>query len=249
MEIFKRQSNIPLYKQAYSWMKEKILNGDWEPGKQIPPEPVLSVDLGISRQTLRQAMQMLINEGFLYRQPGRGTFVQYSKSNYRLSYLYSFSEQMRELGKEPSSKIIDIKTNYRPSDAIANKLMLKDTGRVHKIVRLRLADGQPMSIERVYIDVNLCPDLHTKDLDRLSLYTILENEYKLQIKHGDISLQATMADEEQAALLQIPSGSPLLYMKCLTFLQNQRPAFLTLARYPYDKYLFTISMPRKNEEN
>lgn len=243
--MFDRDDQLPLYKQVHVWMKGKILDGEWESGKQIPPEPVLSADLGISRHTLRQALQLLINEGFLFRQPGKGTFVQHVKSNYRLSFLNSFSEQMLEIGKKPSSKLIELHTNFRPNDSIAKKLMLTENARTHKIVRLRLADGQPMSLEEVYIDTTLCPNLHKKDLENLSLYSTLEQEYGLQIKYGDISLQATEANEEQARLLKTKVLGPLLYMQCLTYLQNQRPAFLTIARYPNDKYMFTVSMPRK----
>jgi DNA-binding GntR family transcriptional regulator len=199
-------------------MKRNIITGKWEPGKKLPTEPVLSADLGISRQTLRHALQLLINDGLLYRQQGRGTFVQQKRSNYQLSYLESFTEQMQAIGKKATSKVIELKTNLIPEGSLAEKLLLSDRERMLKIVRLRLADGQPMSLEEVYIDINLCPNLHKKDLENQSLYTILEKEYGLKIKYGDLSLEARQATTEQAKLLQIKTSGLLLYMQCLTAL-------------------------------
>lgn len=249
MERFERNDDTPIYKQVYAWMKRNIITGKWEPGKKLPTEPVLSADLGISRQTLRHALQLLINDGLLYRQQGRGTFVQQKRSNYQLSYLESFTEQMQAIGKKATSKVIELKTNLIPEGSLAEKLLLSDRERMLKIVRLRLADGQPMSLEEVYIDINLCPNLHKKDLENQSLYTILEKEYGLKIKYGDLSLEARQATTEQAKLLQIKTSGLLLYMQCLTYLENGRPAFLTIARYPTERYIFTVSMPRKNEND
>lgn len=240
-----KNGNLPLYKQIYNWMKDKILEGEWESGTQIPPEPVLCADLGVSRQTLRQAMLLLINDGLIYRQPGKGTIVQHKKTNYQLSYLNSFSEQMREIGKTPSSKIIELANGVLPTEKIAQKLALSVNDRVLKLVRLRLADGEPMSLEEVYIDMSLCPGLHKKNLETQSLYTILENDYGLQFKYGDMILGAAKASAEQAEILKVEQDSPLVYMQCVTYLHNMRPGFLTFARYPHDRYSFTTSLPRK----
>lgn len=236
----------PIYKQVYSWLKNKMISGEWTSGKQIPPEVILSTDLKVSRHTVRKALELLVNDGFLYRQSGKGTFVNNRKSNYKLSYLYSFTEQMKDLGRAPSSKIIDIETNRIPSQSIRSRLSLSEHERVTRICRLRLADNKPMSLEEVFLNDNLAPDIQKKDLQNNSLYMILENDYHLVIKHGDVNLGATAATESQADQLGVERNSPLVYMDCLTYLENQRPAFLTYARYPYDRYVFTLDLPRNN---
>lgn len=248
MNNFKlNEGDGPIYKQVYSWIKNKIVNEEWAPGEQIPPETILATDLNVSRHTIRKAMDLLTNEAYLYRQPGKGSFVNKKKSSYPLSYLYSFSEQMEELDKIPSSKIIDIKSNLIPTKKVKERLALSTHERVTRICRLRLADGEPMSLEDVYINSNLAPEIEKKDLKNHSLYNILENDYNLLIKEGDMILGAISAQEEQAQLLKVEKKSPLVFMDCLTYLDNQRPAFLTHASYPYDRYVFSLNLPRKHE--
>lgn len=239
----------PLYKQVYSWLKKLIINGELKPGEQVPPEILLSKDLNVSRHTVRKVLDILTNEGYLYRQPGKGTFINYSKSNYKLAFLNSFTEQMIELNKVPSSRVLEIEENIKPSQSIKEILNLSQFERVTKVLRLRLADGKPMSLEEVYISSNIAPGLNKTNLTNKSLYTILESEYKLTITHGDIKLGAAAANNEQADFLGVELNSPLVFMESLAFLDNQRPAFVTFARYPSDRYIFTLSLPRENSKS
>lgn len=236
----------PIYKQVYQWIKDKIIYEEWLPGEQVPPEMVLSADLNVSRHTVRKALEILMNEGYLYRQPGKGTFINEKKSNYKLSYLYSFTEQMKEMDKVPSSVCLEIDKNIVPDSKLKRRMALSEYERLIRIYRLRLADREPMSLEEVYISRNLAPEIYKKDLESQSIYKILEEEYKLAIDHGDILLGAKAANPHQAELLKVEENSPLVYMDCLTFLENQRPAFLTYAIYPYDRYIFSLKLPRKN---
>lgn len=236
----------PIYKQVYTWLKGLIESGELNAGEQLPPETLLSNDLNISRHTIRKVMDILTNEGYLYRQSGKGTFVNYKKSNYKLTYLNSFSEQMRERNKVPSSKVLSIENNIIPSQPLKEKLNLSQFERMTKIYRLRYADGQPMSLEEVYLGCNLAPGITEKDLNNHSLYSILEDEYKLTIKHADIKLGAIAADDEQAKHLMVKPNTPLVFMESLAYLTNQKPAFVTYARYPFDRYIFTLSLPRDN---
>ncbi|WP_054950116.1 GntR family transcriptional regulator [Numidum massiliense] len=245
MEIFVRRDDIPLYKQVYEWIKHNIDENEWTPGTQLPPEPVLSKDLGVSRQTLRQALQLLIDEGLLYRQQGKGTFVQKRRSQYELTILTSFSEQMRARGKQPSSKVIEIQSNIRPDQKMQLQLGLTSRNRLLKIVRLRLADETPMSLETVYIEENVCPGLAEQDLAKQSLYNLVEDVYRLSISYGSISLDAEKASPAEAELLQVEPFSSILYMECLNYTHNSRPLFITHAKYPKERYIFTVNMPRR----
>lgn len=248
MKPFQRKNDGVLYKQVYEWIREHIEDHTWTPGTQLPPEPVLSKDLGVSRQTLRQALQLLINEGLLYRQQGKGTFVQNSRSQYELTVLTSFSEQMRARGKQPSSKVLDIQPNLPPDPVLQQQLGVSSHNRLLKIVRLRLADDRPMSLETVYIEENICPDLYKHDLTDQSLYDLVENHYRLPIRSGNISLDATKATSKEAQLLQVEPSSSLLYMVCINYTDNSRPLFVTFAKYPKERYIFTVSMPRRQSD-
>src|SRR5699024_5769178 len=156
--------------------------------------------------------------------------------------------QMTELGKKPSSEILEIETNVIPNDKLRERLSLSEHERLTKIYRLRLADGKPMSLEEVYINSKLTPGIENMNLESNSIYSILENEYNLNISDGEIILGAQKATLKQAKLLQVEEDSPVVYLDCLTFLENQRPAFLTFARYPYDRYVFTLNLPRMERE-
>ncbi|MFD1425871.1 GntR family transcriptional regulator [Kroppenstedtia sanguinis] len=245
MDTFERTGELPLYQQIYEWIKLKIDSEIWKPGTQLPPEPILSKDLGVSRQTLRQALQLLINEGLLYRQQGKGTFVQNTRSQYELTILTSFSEQMKAKGKHPSSQLIDIQSNIQPDHKLQVQLGLSPHNRVLKMVRLRLADEMPMSLETVYMDENLCPKLAQQDLARESLYHLVENVYQHPISYGNISLEVTQVNPEEADWLQIDSTSSVLHMECINYSYNSRPLFITYAKYPQERYIFTVSMPRR----
>ena len=236
----------PYYQQIFQYIYDKIVCGDLLPGEQLPPEQVLSKDFGVSRHTIRKAMDLLVSEGLLYRQAGKGTFVNKIQASYPLSYLYSFSEQMKNEGKTPSSVVLEVETNLVPKDSLKQRLSLTDNERITRIYRLRLADNQPMSLEEVFINSNLVPGIEDTDLEKRSLYEILEKDYNLVIEEGDINLGAKSASAHQAGLLQLEEGEPLVYMDCLTYLENNRPAFLTFAHYPHDRYVFSLSLLRDN---
>ncbi|MGC8778569.1 MAG: GntR family transcriptional regulator, partial [Candidatus Caldatribacteriaceae bacterium] len=156
--------SVPLYQQLKNILKGQILSGILKPGDQIPSETDLSRIYGVSQITVRQAVKSLVEEGFLYRKQGRGTFVASPKLRRRLPKLYSFSEDMVELGLQPSSKLLE-ETVIEADEELAELLRLPPSNRrVNKLVRVRIANGEPILIERTLIPVYLCPDLFTEDL-------------------------------------------------------------------------------------
>ncbi|MEI6157590.1 MAG: GntR family transcriptional regulator, partial [Atribacterota bacterium] len=129
-------SGIPLYQQVKNILKGQILDGRLKNGEKIPPESELCSTYAVSRITIRQAMSSLVQEGFLYRKQGKGTFVTVPKLGRRLPRLYSFSEDMRDLGLEPGSQIIESEL-IDGDDDISTLLSLPPTARkVNKMIRL-----------------------------------------------------------------------------------------------------------------
>lgn len=245
MHDFKPEKGSPLYIQVYDWIKANIKGEHWKTGMQLPPEPTLSKDIGISRSTLRQALRLLIDEGYCYQQPGKGTFVQNSRSRYELTILTSFTEQMMERGKQPSSKVLDIKSNIVPDTYIQMKLGLNPNDRVINIYRLRYGDGIPMSLENVYINEKLVAGIEKEDLTDGSLYNLMEKKYNHPILNGSISIEPDEISSKEADLLQIKADTSILYMENISYTTNSRPLLLTFAKYPKDRYIFTVSMPRR----
>lgn len=241
------KEGMPLYKQVYEWIRSNIYDGNWETGKQLPPEPTLGNDLGVSRSTVRQALSLLIDEGICYQQQGKGTFVSSTRSRYELTLLTSFTEQMRSRGKNPSSKVLEISTNLKPSAQVQIKLGMSANDRVISIKRVRYGDDTPMSLETILMSGKECPGIEKQDLSANSIYDLVENLYNHPIIDGSISIEPSEINEEEAFFLRVLPQTTMMMMENITYTKNGRPLFITYAVYPKDRYVFTISMPRRRK--
>lgn len=232
-----------LYIQLYNKFKENILNKVWEEGMQIPSEYELMEDYNASRDTIRKSLQKLANEGYVHRQAGKGTFVNSHKSRYKLTSLESFSEQMRNMGLEPSSKNLSFSIE-EPNDKIKNYLEILNDEKVYKIERLRLANDEPMCYEIAYVSKELCPDLDELIDSSASLYDLYENHYNLRLDYGNMYLEAEGCPKEYSNYLKIKKGSPILKMNCVVYVNSKKPLYFVESYYIGDKYVFYASMPR-----
>lgn len=233
-----------VYLQVYDKVKSNIENNIWKSGKQIPTEHDLMDMFNVSRDTIRKALAKLLQDGYIYKQAGRGTFVRKIKSNYSLTLLESFSEQMKRRGLEPSSKIIKI-TNIIPEKYILDRLEVNAEEKVYKIERLRKADNEPMCYEIAFIPESLCKDLDKKIQNSASLYDLYENYYGLNLSYGDMSLEAKSASEYVSKVLEIRPKDPILEMRITVYLDFGRPLYYVEAFYIGEKYIFSTTLPRK----
>lgn len=228
--------------QLYNEFKKNIDNKLWEKGMKLPTEHELVVQYNVSRHTIRKALDKLEQDEYINRIAGKGTFVN-SKSRYKLTSLEGFSEQMRTMGLEPSSKIID--TNLEiPSDAAGRHLNLKSNEKAFKIERLRLADNSPMCYEIAYISRDLCPDIDLLVDNNTSLYKLYEEHYNLDLNYGDLFLEAEICPKKFLDYLKIPEDSAVLKMQCIVYVDNKTPLYFVESYYIGDKYVFFASMPR-----
>jgi len=232
-----------LYIQVYNEIKSNIDNGIWKEGSQIPTEHELMKEFNVSRDTIRKALSKLLQEGYIRRQAGKGTFIRSNKSRYKLTRLESFTEQMKARGLYPSSEIIE-KSLIIPSKYIRSYLELEDNEEVYKIARLRLADSEPMSYEIAYIPRKLCPNMDEKIDNETSLYKLYEEEYNHEMEYGEVSIEAEIAPEKIAKILKLSSPSAILKMRSTVFLKNKKPLYFVEAYYIGEKYVFTANMPR-----
>lgn len=242
MFVLEKKGNF-LYIQIFNQFKENIENGIWEEGSQLPTEYELMKTYNVSRDTIRKSLHKLSQEGYVYRQAGKGTFVRNIKSRYKLTSLESFTEQMKNRGLVPSSELLSV-TVETPSKRIKKYLELKDEEKIYKVERIRKADNEPMCYEITYITEKLCPDID-KFIDKeTSLYRLYEEFYKLKLDYGDIFLEAENCTENLCKYLNIPKDSPILKMKCVVYLENKTPLYFVESFYIGEKYVFFASMPR-----
>ncbi|MBT1173482.1 GntR family transcriptional regulator [Bifidobacterium sp. MA2] len=198
----------PLYEQVSSFFKQRIRSGALQPGDKIPPETALSAELGISRTTIRQAMDVLVSEGLIVRQRGRGSFVASPKMRRPLNHLYNFTENMRELGAEPESIVLDCAVEPA-SPELEQKLELPQRQkRVFRLRRLRCADTTPILLEDTCIPYYLCPGIEQIDFASHSLYQTLSGRYELNLHHATETIEAILIGADDARLLDCTTPAP-----------------------------------------
>ncbi len=146
MDAVNRLSRLPLHQQLYDILRGKILSRQWVEGGMIPPESELTAEYKVSRIVVRQVLHRLVNEGLIYRQQGRGTFVSKHTLEHALSRILSFTEDMTQRGFTPTTQVLFADLIPAPHE-IAERLQIADGTTLARIDRLRLADGEPMSIE------------------------------------------------------------------------------------------------------
>jgi GntR family transcriptional regulator len=217
MAILKENSGIPLYVQVVAELRAKISVGDYLPGQKIPPEFELCREFGVSRITIRRAVKTLVDERLLYTKQGKGTFVHAVKIGRRLPKLYSFSEDIRELGFEPSSRILE-QTLAEADDETAALLDLPGSDRlVNKISRVRMANKIPILIERTFIPHYLCPDLLEESFDHKSLYRTLAERYRLELDRAEETYEVRLLTPSEAKELGCKRSLPAFSIQRVAF--------------------------------
>jgi GntR family transcriptional regulator len=175
-------------------------------GDAIPSERILSADLGVSRLTLRAAVDDLVREGYLIRRRGSGTFVGEPKIAQELT-LTSFTEDMRRRGMRPGSRTLELKVV--PAGArLGRFLHVSPSEAIVVAKRLRLADQETMAIETLHVAEILVPGLSGGDLEEQSFYELLTERYGIVVVGGTQTIEPTVTNEEESELLGVPLHSP-----------------------------------------
>lgn len=237
--------SVPKYHQLYEILRQQIEEGFWEPHEAIPSERELEIRYNVSRTTVRQALNLLVAKNLLYRAHGKGTFVSRPKLQYSLQLLLSFTDELRMRGLEPGQKLLSM-GREEPSAWERKQLALPpDAQGVLRIDRLRLADNEPIGIHSALLPLSPNQLLTESDLEEYgSLYVALEAKFNLIVAEADETIEATSADQKEAALLQVPVGSPLLLVERTTWSHLRKPMELVKMLYRADHYKFVIHMTR-----
>lgn len=242
-KLLDRQSQMPLYMQIHAQLREQIESGELESGTAVPSERELAEFYGISRMTARQALNELRNDGLVYQERGIGTFVAKRKLDVHTRNLVGFTEEMKSRGLRPSSQILLARREK------ANKETAKDLGieagdEVFHFQRLRLADDSPLAFENAYLPAKRFVDLDKMDLEKASLYSVLEEYYGIEMHHAEEILEATAATKEIAAHLGIKSKSPLLVVHRVVFSEANLAVESVRTFYRADRYRATFHLTK-----
>jgi GntR family transcriptional regulator len=237
-----RSSPLPLYYQLKEIFRSWIISGMFDVHGKFPSENELQKMFSVSRMTIRRALTELVNEGFLIREQGRGSFVVQPRVQSSLRRLTSFSEDMQMRGLTTQSVILSFQV-LRDSEVAAQMGIVKDEELV-QLRRLRLVEGEPVAIQNAFIRHRFCPDIVTRGLMDGSLYKTLENVYGLRLGLAIQTVEAKPADDYEASLLKIKVGQPVLLLERLTYLSSGEPLEYVRSSYRGDRYRFIVELVR-----
>ncbi|OPJ58024.1 GntR family transcriptional regulator [Clostridium oryzae] len=204
-------STIPLFEQLKEEIKNQIRNGIYTQGQKIPTELELNSVYGISRITIRRAIEDLVKEGILTKKQGKGTFVQEKKLLRKIEHTISFSDACISNNMKPSCYVTKREVLAAHSHEVQNTGLFNDEQAIY-IQRIRLADNIPIMCENNYYPYDRYYFLLTEELNG-SLYNLLENKYDIQIGTSKNSyIDVVKADSKNSKLLNVPLGEPLFLL-------------------------------------
>ncbi len=236
---------IPRYYQLANILRKQITDGELEAHNTIPSERELEKLYSVSRTTIRQAIDLLVRQGFLYREQGRGTFVSPQKLQKGISELTSFSEDMKQRGLEPGQKILEIGFVDATQKVKTHLELADDQNKVFCIKRIRLGDGIPMGLQTSFYNLPDNKVISREILEEFgSTYRILQEVFHLIPTEADETLEVTLATPEEAKLLQIDPGSPLLLSERTTYSQYRRVIEFVKILYRGDRYRYFAKLTR-----
>lgn len=242
-----KNSFEPLYFQIQSQLEQKIRSGQLGVHDPLPGEGELSRIFGVSRMTSRQALQGLTSDGFAYRERGRGTFVCAPKVEKRIAHLLGFSAEMHLLGLKASTKVLAKAIVPAPAQ-VANSLQMPPRTRVMILHRLRMANGEPIAIEQVWIPLTRFPGIDRINFVRSSLYETLKERFRVKIGSASETIEARGASKEESELLQIAPRSSLLVVSRTLLDTQERPVELAHSLYRGDRYRAVLTIPATGTE-
>ena len=239
---------VPRYYQLMEFIRERIRSGEWTPGMAIPSERELCERYGISRMTARQAVTELVNEGLLYREQGKGTFVGRGRPKIpqQLMSLTGFTEDIRAREQRPGARVLEAGM-LNADDAIADALRIKPGQPVYRLRRLRLADAEPLAIETVFVSFIGCERLLDYDFEQESLYRVLSEIFDMPPIAADQEIEADLPSADEARLLEIATGIPILRTRRITSTRRGQPIEYAVSIYRGDKYRFFTRLVREFE--
>jgi len=249
MQRLTRDGSIPLVYQLGEAIRDKIVRGEYDPGQPIPTEEQLQKLYGVSRITVRLALAKLVNEGYIRRQQGKGTYVN-PRGLVTKGKPKPLSRDM--FGVKSTTKIIQsagmkVRTEVLrfvreiPSKEVAERLGISEKDSVVHFERLRYADDKPLVLEKSWIPAAQCPDLKREDI-KGSLYLVLFKKYHHHVAGAHQSLRAILASELDARVLNLQIGAPVMLVDGVTYLEDGRAIEVEESHFRAEAIKFIIEL-------
>ena len=234
----------PLYARVEGVLAGEIIDGDLQVGGQLPTEDSLIARFGVSRITVRRAIQNLVSRGLVEIRRGKGTFVAAPKITQDLKELSGFVEDMHAIGRKPTARVIG--REIVTADAtVARQLALTRGGRVVRIRRVRLADGIPLSFDETYLPLEIGKKIISDNLKVEPIFSLLERKYNIPLVEAEYKLDAVAADNDVARALRVKPGSPIFRIERTSYSTGHDPIDYETLHYRGDLVRFVTRLVRK----
>jgi GntR family transcriptional regulator len=234
---------VPLHLQIRESLQGRIARGGWQPGSRLPSEPELAEQFNVSRMTVRQAVDKLVERGLLYRRRGVGTFVAPVRMARDLGRLTSFSEDAAARGVAARSHVLSAGVEPAPAP-VAEELRLEPGQPVVRVERVRRYETTPVALQTVWVPEHLCRHLVDPEVSEGSIYAHLEQAHHFRMGWGVQSISARTPTGDERATLDMPAHAALLVVRRTTFLDDGVPIELSESLYRSDEHGYTITLRR-----
>jgi len=236
-----KQSHVPIYVQLSDQIRSAIQAGELSVADQLPSETKLARRFAVSPMTIRHGLQILVHEGVLQRERGKGTFVRQQPVMHQLERLNSFTEDLRERGMVPESVSLDFRILV-PPEAVRVNLQLRENEEARYVKRLRRANGVGVGVHETFLLREI--DIDEDELDSAgSLYDLLGRK-GVNISGGWETIEACSAPDEVAELLGVARGAPVMRIIRTTSDEAGRPVEYVIAHYRSDLYRYSVQLSR-----
>lgn len=222
---------VPIYQIIEQDLRIAILEGRLKQGDMIPSETELCAKYDVARMTVRQAINNLLVDGYIYRHKGRGTFVTFNKKEIKKqdSSFLSFTNEMKLLDSPVNTTLLKLEKSVA-DEIIAQRLQIKVGDPIYYVERLRSSENTPLAFERLYLPSNMYGEIKESVFNG-SFYRFVQEDLGWRIRNCEYVIEARGVTKRVAELLHQKEGEPALYLNSVTYLENGR-AFV------YTRYYF-----------
>jgi len=231
------RTHQPLWAQIADSLREDI-GTVYAPGDTLPTETDLEQRFGVSRITIRRAVAELAAEGLVTRRQGRGTFVRGTQITQDLGLLTSWTSSIRQMGYEPQTMDTQIEVT-QPNPEIRALLAISEREQVVRVDRVRFASGEPICLMTNYVSLSLLPDLPANGLVNDSLFDTMMSA-GLRPARAEDTVEAFAASHEQAELLQVEEGAPILQVTRVSWDLAGQPLDVAVVANRADRFRYTV---------
>ena len=232
--MLKQDAITPLYVQLMEELETSIRNGVYKPGDKIMTEAEMAKEYGFSLITVRKAVGSLMEKGLVVRKQGKGTFVTKPKYSRNMKKLQSFTEMCEQMGVKPGAQVLENRL-IMADKKVADRLGIEPGSNVVYISRLRLADGEPVQVEKSYFPLKYA-FLLEEDLNNGSMFECLKEKAGAKVASSEKMIELCRATAEEAALMDVKKGDYLLFVKSTAYDENGEPMYAGIQLINGDRF-------------